>query len=140
MLTLIIRRMDAGNPLHLVVSEPGCVVSRRIGSFRDWSRRLGRDDRDGCFSRCFGDDDAVKFTKLGKPYAPMFDSIKERLNGYERVAFVGDQLHTDIAGANRAGMDSVLIGTGITRWESADGLQDVPEDLMPTLLLHSMTD
>ena len=31
-------------------------------------------------SRRFGDDDAVKFTKLGKPYSPMFDAIKQRLN------------------------------------------------------------
>ena len=80
----------------------------------------------------------MKFTKLGKPYSPMFDAIKERLKGYERIAFVGDQLHTDIAGANQAGLDSVLIGTGITRWNNADDLSDVPDSMMPKLLLPSM--
>ena len=68
----------------------------------------------------------------------MFDAIKERLNGYGRVVFVGDQLHTDIAGANQAGLDSVLVGTGITRWQEPGDLIDVPPSMMPTHLLRSM--
>ena len=139
MLTLIIRRMDAGDPLHLVVPNPDVLYPDGLDRFAIGPGGLA-EMIETAVSRCFGDDDAVKFAKLGKPYAPMFDAIKERLSGCARVAFVGDQLHTDIAGANLAGMDSVLIGTGITRWESADDLQDVPEDLMPSLLLRSMTD
>ena len=139
MLTLIIRRMDAGNPLHLVVPNPDVLYPDGLDRFAIGPGGLA-EMIETAVSRCFGDDDAVKFAKLGKPYAPMFDAIKERLNDYRRVAFVGDQLHTDIAGANLAGLDSVLIATGIARWESADDLQDVPDDLMPTHLLRSMTE
>lgn len=137
MLSLIIRRMDAGNPLHLVVPNPDVLYPDGVNRFSIGPGGLA-EMIETAASRCFGDDDAVKFTKLGKPYAPMFDAIKERLNGYKRVAFVGDQLHTDIAGANRAGLDSVLIRTGITRWNDASDLEDVPQSMMPTLLLPSM--
>lgn len=137
MLSLIIRRMDAGNPLHLVVPNPDVLYPDGVNRFSIGPGGLA-EMIETAVSRCFGDDEAVKFTKLGKPYAPMFDAIKERLNGYKLVAFVGDQLHTDIAGANRAGLDSVLIGTGITRWNDASDLEDVPQSMMPTLLLPSM--
>lgn len=137
MLSLIIRRMDAGNPLHLVVPNPDVLYPDGVNRFSIGPGGLA-EMIETAVSRCFGDDDAVKFTKLGKPYAPMFDAIKERLYGYEKVAFVGDQLHTDIAGANRAGIDSVLIGTGITRWNDGRDLEDVPQSMMPTLLLPSM--
>ncbi len=137
MLSLIIRRMDAGNPLHLVVPNPDVLYPDGIDRFAIGPGGLA-EMIETAVSRCFGDDDAVKFTKLGKPYAPMFDAIKERLNGCEKVAFVGDQLHTDIAGANRAGLDSVLIGTGITRWKDASDLKDVPPSMMPDLLMPSM--
>ena len=136
-LTLIIRRMDAGIPLHLVVPNPDVLYPDGLDRFSIGPGGLA-EMIETAVSRCFGDDDAVKFTKLGKPYAPMFDAIKERLNGYERIAFVGDQLHTDIAGANQAGLDSALIGTGITRWNDASDLEDVPDSMMPKLLLPSM--
>ena len=136
-LTLIIRRMDAGNPLHLVVPNPDVLYPDGADRFSIGPGGLA-EMLETAVSRRFGDDDAVKFTKLGKPYSPMFDAIKEHLNGLERIAFVGDQLHTDIAGANQAGLDSVLIGTGITRWTNADDLSDVPDSMMPKFLLPSM--
>ena len=137
MLTLIIRRMDAGNPLHLVVPNPDVLYPDGLDRFSIGPGGIA-ELIEAAVSRRFGDDDAVKFTKLGKPYSPMFDAIKEMLNGYERIAFVGDQLHTDIAGANRAGIDSVLIGTGITRWRRASDLGDVAVSMMPKLLLPSL--
>ena len=137
MLTLIIRRMDAGNPLHLVVPNPDVLYPDGLDRFAIGPGGIA-EMIESAASRCFGDEVAVKFTKLGKPYAPMFDAINERLNGYGRVAFVGDQLHTDIAGANQAGLDSVLVGTGITRWQEPGDLMDVPPSMMPTHLLRSM--
>jgi HAD superfamily hydrolase (TIGR01450 family) len=136
-LSLIIRRMDAGTPLHLVVPNPDVLYPDGADRFSIGPGGLA-EMLEAAASRCFGDDEAVKFTRLGKPYAPMFDAIKARLGRYGKVVFVGDQLHTDIAGANRAGLDSVLIGTGITRWEDARDLNDVPSAMMPKYLLPSM--
>jgi HAD superfamily hydrolase (TIGR01450 family) len=50
----------------------------------------------------------------GKPEVPIFDEARTRFSA-ERPLFIGDRLDTDIKGANAAGMDSVLVLTGIDR-------------------------
>lgn len=48
---------------------------------------------------------------FGKPHAPMLDFAVSH-TGAERPIFVGDRIDTDIMGANRAGMKSLLVFTG----------------------------
>jgi ribonucleotide monophosphatase NagD (HAD superfamily) len=55
---------------------------------------------------------ATGFTRLGKPFPPLFETARARLNG-RRLLMVGDQLGTDILGASRCGLDSLLVGTGL---------------------------
>jgi glycerol 3-phosphatase-2 len=50
----------------------------------------------------------------GKPEIAIFETAKKRL-GSSRPLFVGDRIDTDILGANRAGIDSVLVLTGVSR-------------------------
>jgi HAD superfamily hydrolase (TIGR01450 family) len=50
----------------------------------------------------------------GKPEVPIFDEARARFSA-EKPLFIGDRLDTDIKGANAAGMDSVLVLTGIDR-------------------------
>ena len=50
----------------------------------------------------------------GKPETPIFEEAKRRF-GAERPLVVGDRLDTDILGANRAGMASAVVLTGIDR-------------------------
>jgi ribonucleotide monophosphatase NagD (HAD superfamily) len=47
----------------------------------------------------------------------MFDAAIERLGRPDRrrVVMIGDQLVTDVLGAARAGIDSVLIDTGVSQ-------------------------
>src|SRR5918999_496146 len=47
----------------------------------------------------------------GKPFRPLLDDTVARL-GAERAIFVGDRLDTDIAGAQNAGLDSMLVLSG----------------------------
>ena len=50
------------------------------------------------------------------------------------MVMIGDQLVTDVCGANNFGLDSALVGTGV-----ADaGCAELPQDLQPTYLLHSL--
>ncbi len=49
----------------------------------------------------------------GKPERPLLDETVRRVGG-DRPLMVGDSLHTDIAGAHRAGSDSLLVLTGVT--------------------------
>ncbi len=50
----------------------------------------------------------------GKPEVAIFTEAVARFGG-EKPLFIGDRLDTDILGANRAGMRSVLVLTGIDR-------------------------
>lgn len=49
----------------------------------------------------------------GKPARPLLDETVRRVGG-RRPLMVGDRLDTDIEGARRAGLDSLLVLTGVT--------------------------
>lgn len=73
---------------------------------------------------------AVTPTVAGKPERPLLDETVRRVGG-RRPLMVGDRLDTDIEGARNAGVDSLLVLTGVT------GLADLvaaPEALRPTYL------
>jgi glycerol-1-phosphatase len=52
-------------------------------------------------------------TVVGKPSPALFE-VTARQRGAERALVVGDRLDTDIEGAVRAGMDSLLVLTGVS--------------------------
>ena len=72
----------------------------------------------------------------GKPHAPLYLLCAQRL-GREpaQVLAVGDRLDTDIAGAVAAGMDSVLVLTGV---DSVTSLAAAPPARRPTYLLEDL--
>lgn len=67
---------------------------------------------------------------VGKPESPLFAAAVERA-GATRPLFVGDRLDTDIAGANRAGLPSLLVLSGVSR--ASDLLAASPQS-RPTYL------
>lgn len=72
----------------------------------------------------------------GKPEPAIFQTAVQVFDA-KRPLFIGDRIDTDITGANRAGIDSVLVLTGVsTRKEvlatSAEG--------RPTFIINSMLD
>ena len=78
-------------------------------------------------------DRSHRFIPLGKPHPPMFEEAKRRL-GDRSMVMIGDQLGTDIKGANDFGIDSVLVPTGITRLDRL-GANSGPS---PTYILRSL--
>lgn len=70
----------------------------------------------------------------GKPEVPIFEEAIARFGG-QRTLFIGDRLDTDILGANRAGIDSVLVLTGIDRPKH---VLAAPEDSRPTFVLSDL--
>ena len=60
-------------------------------------------------------EEATSITALvaGKPSPVIFRSAAQRLNA-QRALVIGDRLNTDIAGANNAGFDSLLVLSGVT--------------------------
>lgn len=67
---------------------------------------------------------------FGKPYPPAYEACFELLPGMERarIVCIGDSLRTDIGGADRMNLDSILVPGGIHATElgvGADGRPDM---------------
>jgi phosphoglycolate/pyridoxal phosphate phosphatase family enzyme len=68
----------------------------------------------------------------GKPEPPMFEAAKRRLGG-ARMAMVGDTLDADIAGAQRAGLATILVLSGRTGPEDLVRSTIRPDLVLPDL-------
>jgi glycerol 3-phosphatase-2 len=73
-------------------------------------------------------------TVAGKPEPALHRETMLR-TGARRPLVVGDRLDTDIEGANRAGVDSLLVLTGVTRLEQ---LKDAPKEQQPTYVAQDL--
>ncbi|WP_158853001.1 HAD-IIA family hydrolase [Saccharothrix deserti] len=71
----------------------------------------------------------------GKPATPLLEQAAKSA-GAQRPLVVGDRLDTDIAGAVNAGMDSLLVLTGVSTEAEADGL---PEEQRPTYVAADLS-
>jgi glycerol 3-phosphatase-2 len=72
---------------------------------------------------------------VGKPEPTLFEQIA-RARGANRPLVVGDRIDTDIEGARRAGMDSLLVLTGVS--QEAD-LANAPDGQHPTYVAANLT-
>lgn len=70
----------------------------------------------------------------GKPEPAIFEAALDRF-GAEKPLFIGDRLDTDIRGANKVGIDSVLVLTGI---DGPKQLLAAPKDDRPTYILDDL--
>jgi 4-nitrophenyl phosphatase len=69
----------------------------------------------------------VQAEVVGKPEAVMFELAQEVLAGCERLAIVGDNLSSDIAGAKRAGLHAILVLTGASTRADLDEAKVDPD-------------
>ena len=70
----------------------------------------------------------------GKPHAPIMQ-LAARRSGAQRPLVIGDRLDTDIAAAVAAGLDSLLVLTGVSRWQELMGMDPaaLPTRVAPDL-------
>lgn len=73
-------------------------------------------------------------TVAGKPEVPIFEEAVARF-GAQHPLFLGDRLDTDILGANRAGIPSALVLTGIDRPKH---VLAAPQGSQPTYILGDL--
>lgn len=132
-ITRLIRRIDHGESVELVLPNPDLIYQQgpdrygfAVGSLAQMFEVV-LDER-------FPDLD-LKFDRLGKPHHPIYEEAERRI-GSENVAMLGDQLATDIDGANRAGIDSVLVSGGVTNLETALASSAVQPDFILDSLEH----
>jgi HAD superfamily hydrolase (TIGR01450 family) len=77
----------------------------------------------------------VTATVVGKPEPYMFLIARDLLQPRQRIAVVGDNVDSDIAGARRAGLDAILVLTGTSTRDDA-----AIASYAPDLILDSIAD
>lgn len=108
----LLRRLDAGGVVRLVLPNPDLIYPRAGGfGFTSGSLALMLEE---VLLRRYPGPDAPRFEALGKPHAAIFAEAMRRAGG-GRAVMVGDQLETDILGASRFGIDAVLLWGGVSR-------------------------
>ncbi len=75
------------------------------------------------------------FVPLGKPQPGLFE-MAAQLAGSRKLVMLGDRLETDILGAARFGIDSVLVMRGVSRGETVVSTLGV----QPTYRIESLTE
>jgi len=106
------RQLDAGLDLALVLPNPDLLYPGANASYCFTSGALALLLEQGLALRYPGRDE-LRFTALGKPHKPLFEAAMARAES-RNVVMIGDQLATDIAGANAVGIDSALIDGGVS--------------------------
>ncbi len=127
--TLCLRRLDAGLPLHLVLCNPDLLYPKAPGQFGITAGSLAAVIEAVLAERYPGA--GHRFARLGKPYAPIFEEAIRRA-GTRDLVMIGDQLATDIRGARGVGIDSALVASGLAP-------PDYPSpDMIPTWRLPGL--
>lgn len=128
-MSLAMRGLDQGTPLALAVPNPDLIYPKGPGRWGMASGTMARAIEGALELRHPGDPHA-RFERLGKPFPPIFEEACSR-GGTRSAVMIGDQLETDIRGANAAGIDSALVTRGVSRAHEAPGAR--PTWLLPSL-------
>lgn len=110
-LSLILRRLDVEKPMHLILCNPDLiypVATHRYGFTAGGLTAMF----EAVLAQRYPNK-LKSFARLGKPFSPIFEEARRR-GGSDDMVMIGDQLATDILGANRFGIDSVLVESGLT--------------------------
>ncbi|WP_372368804.1 HAD-IIA family hydrolase [Candidatus Uabimicrobium sp. HlEnr_7] len=131
LLSVLFHHFDCGKSLHLVLANPDFIYPKTQGYFGITSGSLALILENALKLRYPKEN--ITFARLGKPHRYIFEEAFARC-GTKDAVMVGDQLVTDIKGAVDFGIDSVLIGTGVTNLnQEFDFL-----DYKPTYILHNL--
>jgi len=136
LLSLLIRRFTEGNPVRLVLPNPDFIYPNGPGVY-GFGAAAFVDLLDQALVRLHGPHESLIASKLGKPYPPIFNEAVRRA-GTSDALMIGDQLETDIRGANSAGIDSAVVTTGISRRTAPEEFEEVADELTPRYILASL--
>ena len=127
--TALFHKLDRREKVHLILPNPDLIYPKANKGFGITS---------GCVALMieaalrlrYPNRDQLSFARLGKPHTAIFEEALRR-SGTRDMVMIGDQLETDIRGANAFGIDSVLMDSGVTRISATD----LPAPIRPTYRL-----
>lgn len=129
----VVARAERGEPVDLILCNPDLIYPKGPGTYGLTSGALMLLVESSLRTRLHVSL-MPTIKRLGKPFGDIFDEAKRRA-GSDRLGLVGDQLGTDVLGARDAGIDSILVGTGLTQVRPGEVLQPMPHFYLPDLRL-----
>ena len=130
-LSTVVRAIDAGRRPPLVLPNPDLVYPKAPGELGFTAGAIAL-LIEAALARRFPGSKPV-FDHLGKPQPHLFIAAAQQLGiPVTKLVMIGDQIETDIAGAQAAGVDSALLA-GVSRWTSASPI--APTWLLGTIAL-----
>ena len=129
----LFNKFDSGANVHLVLPNPDLIYPKADQGFGIASGSIAL-ILEAALQRRYPGRPELKFERLGKPHAAIFNEALKRSATMEMV-MIGDQLETDIRGARQFGLDSVLVNTGITNVNP----DDVDNSAQPTYFLDRLS-
>lgn len=132
-LSALMKRIDAGDDVRLVLPNPDLIYPTAEGGFGIASASVALLFEAALELRYPGRPE-LRFERLGKPHPAMFEEARRRA-GTSDMVMIGDQPETDIRGANTFGIHSALVDTGIAATSAAT----LPPELRPTYHLRGLT-
>ena len=130
--TTMIRRLQAGQTVRLILPNPDTLFPTKARSLGLTAGALAPMVEAAIHSACYGLAKLPRFLQLGKPEPALFEAALLNRDPAKTI-MIGDQLVTDIKGACRIGIDSVLVQTGVF---SGHSTYPWPPDAKPTFLAN----
>ena len=111
-MTALFHKVDRQQKVHLILPNPDLIYPKGNQGYGVASAGVALILEAALKLRYPGRPD-LRFVRLGKPHPAIFAEAFRRTGTMDMV-MIGDQLETDIRGANDFGIDSVLVGTGLS--------------------------
>lgn len=132
-LSHLIQRFDADRPVALVLPNPDLIYPKPAG----FGLTCGAMATviEAVLKQRYPEREDIAFSVLGKPMPALFEEAIRRA-GTQNAVMIGDQIGTDIRGAQAVGIDSALVTGGVA--ELAFFTEDIaypPTYQLPNLLL-----
>lgn len=131
-LSTLFYKLDCMEDVHLILPNPDLIYPKADQGFGITSGSIAL-MFEAALNLRYPNINNLKFVRLGKPHSPIFAEALKR-SGNRDMVMIGDQLETDIRGANSFGIDSVLVSSGVTNLD----MTIISEDLCPTYLMNSL--
>ena len=136
LLNLVSKRFNQKTPVRMVLPNTDFIYQDGQTDFGMGAAAFV-ETLEQALMRLHGKHEVLRATKLGKPHPPIFTEAILRA-GSNNAIMIGDQLETDILGANNVGLDSAVVTTGINKRSNPKEFKDMPDDLTPRYILTSL--
>ena len=136
LLNLVSKRFKQKKPVRMVLPNTDFIYQDGKADFGMGAAAFVK-TLEEALMRLHGKHEVLRAAKLGKPHPPIFTEAILRA-GSNNAIMIGDQLETDILGANNVGLDSAVVTTGINKRSNPKEFKDMPDDLTPRYILTSL--